>query len=85
MPTYDGGWLDDVGDLLEGLPAEFLAQLCEGDALRIGEPEPTLDVCAEDPILSDEILVAFQQFLVDRARNVGEQLLPCHSALYIVR
>lgn len=41
----------------------------------------TLDVISEDPVLGQEVFVTLEQFLVNRAGNVAQQLLPMHCGV----
>ena len=48
----------------------------ERRSLYVGQHKPAFELAYEDAILSDEILVAQQQFLIDGARDVGEYSSP---------
>jgi hypothetical protein len=82
MPIKDGSRFDDGSDLLESPPAEFFADLGQGDPFSVGEEEPSFDLTAKDSVLGGEVLVSFEQLLVHRPSDEGKQCLPAHHAVY---
>jgi hypothetical protein len=43
-------------------------------------PQSTLDLALEDPVLRHQIFVLQEEFLVDRASDIGEHSFPTHGA-----
>jgi hypothetical protein len=70
IPGQDGLRLGDTGDLLQMLPPEALAILSQGAALRVGKPELSRDMGAEDSVLRDEVFALKEQALIDQACHV---------------
>ncbi len=61
---------DDSGHCFQGLLPQLLTNLGECCALAIRQPHTTGDLVAQDTILCHQVLVAQQQFLIDRPCNV---------------
>ena len=55
------------------------SHLRQSPALGIGELHTPLNLLAQDMIFFDQILVSHQEFLVYRACDVDQQLLPIHA------
>ena len=72
IPSEDGIWLGDTGDLLKSRAAESLADLSQGRALGIRKAHPSGKVSPEDAILCCQILILEEQFLIDHASDVGQ-------------
>jgi hypothetical protein len=83
MPTENGLGFDDRGDFLQGLLPQLLTDLGEGLALAIRSAHTARDLVAQDAIFGHQVLVAQQQFLIDRPCNVCEQCLPIHALLHL--
>lgn len=50
-------------------------------SLLIAQPHSALELIAQNVVLSDQILLTPQQFLIDRAGDIGEHLLSIHVRL----
>src|SRR6266567_5450857 len=61
---------DDSGHCFQGLLPQLLTNLGECCALAIRQPHTTGDLVVQDTILCHQVLVAQQQFLIDRPCNV---------------
>jgi hypothetical protein len=67
IPGQDGLWLGDTGHLGRIFPAAALAYLREGPSLRVGEPELSGHVRAEDSVFSSEVSALEEKALIDQA------------------
>jgi hypothetical protein len=76
IPSQDGLWFGDTGDLLQMLPPEALANLSECAPLRVGKPELSRDVGTEDSILCDQVFALEEHALVNQACHVRQQSHP---------
>jgi hypothetical protein len=65
VPGEDRLGPHDACDFHENLASEGLADRREGPALAVGQRHPARDLRPEDAILSDEILVAPEEFPID--------------------
>ena len=81
MPRQDRVRFDDRRDLLQRLLAELLAHRSHNLSITVAEPRTAPDLLTEHAIFSDEGLVTKQQLLIDRPRDIGQQLLPPHRSL----
>jgi hypothetical protein len=79
VPAENGVRLDDLRHFLQSLLAELLADLGEGLTLAIIQPDTPLKLVAQDPILRHEIFIAQQQLLIDRPRDIPQQVFPVHG------
>ena len=78
VPAENRVGLDDRGHFLQGLLAQLLADLGQGLALAVAQPDTPLDLMAEDAIFGHQVLVAQQQFLIDCPRDICQQVFPVH-------
>ena len=72
VPSKDGVGCDDLGHFLQGLLAELLANLSQCLALAITQLDASLDVIAEHAVFSHQVLIAQQEFLIDRPRDIRQ-------------
>ena len=68
----------DVRNPRESRAPELLADVSQGPAFAVGELLAVRNLCPEDAILRDEILVAPETLFVDRACDVHQHGLPIH-------
>ena len=73
--------MEDTGHLLERLLTEPLADLGQRPPLAIGQAQTPLDLISKNAVLSSKVLVAQEQFLVYRARDVGPAVSSSPSSL----
>ena len=66
----------DTGDLLECSPAKSFADFSEGRSLGIRKAHTGGKVSAEDAILSCEVFILEQEFLIDQPGDVRQQPSP---------
>ncbi len=71
--------LGHTRDILQSFAAESFRDLGQGGSLCIRKPEPGRQVGSEDAILSRQVFVAQQQFLIDEAGHKGQQACPLKS------
>jgi hypothetical protein len=57
VPAENRVGFDDIGDFLQGLLPQLLADLGEGFALAIAQPHTPLDLVTQQTILRHQILV----------------------------
>ena len=76
VPGEDGIGLGDTGDLLKCSAAESLADFSEGRSLGIGKTHTGGKVSAEDAILSCQVFILEQEFLIDQPGDVRQQPSP---------
>jgi hypothetical protein len=72
----DGIGFGDTGDLLKRSPAEPFADFSEGGSLGIRKAYTGGKVSAEDAILSCEVFILEQEFLIDQSGDVRQQPSP---------
>ena len=72
VPSQDRIWFRHAGDLPELNPSEALADLGEGEPLRVGETDPRRKTRPQDLVLSDEIFVLQKQTLVDQPSHISQ-------------
>ncbi|MFO1499682.1 MAG: hypothetical protein U1G07_15030 [Verrucomicrobiota bacterium] len=65
MPAQDRLGPNDLGHFLQGFSSQALADFSQRDALGIAQPQATLDLASENPVLGDEVFVAQKEFLID--------------------
>src|SRR6266850_2271372 len=80
VPREDRVGCDDAGDLRQRLLAQLLSNLGQGLALAITQAYTTVDLVAQDAIFGHQVLVAQQEFLIHRTRDIRKQLLPIHPS-----
>jgi hypothetical protein len=78
MPGQNGVGLHDGGHLSQGLPPELSPKLGQRLPVASAQPHAACNLLAQDTVFCDQVFVANQEFLVYRARDVGQQLLPIH-------
>ena len=78
VPAEHGIRCDEVRDFLQGLLPQLVADLSQGLALTVAQPEAPLDLAAQDAILRHQVLVAQQEFLIDGPRDICQQMFPVH-------
>ena len=78
MPAQKGVGLDDVGYLLQSFLAKPLTNLGQRLPFTVGQTQATLDLVSKNAVLGRQVLVPQQEFLINRARDVGQQFLPVH-------
>jgi hypothetical protein len=66
MPGKDGGRRGNGGNLCQGLLAQLHTNLSEFLALIIGQPHTTVDLVAQEAILSGQIVIAQPEVVVHR-------------------
>ena len=76
VPGEDGIRFGDTGDLLKCSPAEPLADLSQGGSFWIRKAHTGGKVSAEDAILSCEVFILEQEFLIDQPGDVRQQPNP---------
>jgi hypothetical protein len=76
VPGEDGIGFGDTGDLLKRSPAEPLADFSEGGSLGIRKRHTGWKVTAENAILSCEVFILEQEFLIDQPGDVRQQPSP---------
>jgi len=76
VPGEDGIGFGDAGDLLKRSPAEPLADFSEGRSLGTRKTHTGWKVSAEDAILSCEVFILEQEFLIDQPGDVRQQPSP---------
>jgi hypothetical protein len=81
VPGENSVGLDDGGHLRQGLFAQLLANLGGRLAFPIIQSYAAPDLLAQDPVFCHEVLVAPQEFLIDRSCNIRQQQLPIHASL----
>ena len=69
---------DDTRHLFERALAELFSDLRQGSPLTIGQAQTALQLISKNTILGNEVLVAQEQFSVDRSRDVRQHGLPVH-------
>src|SRR6266851_98860 len=79
VPAENRVGFDDLRHFLQGLLPQLLAQLGQGFALAITQAYATFDLVAQDAIFGHEVLIAYQQFLIDSPSDIGQQVLPVHG------
>lgn len=72
MPGKDGFEWNDLRDFLEGFSSEPFTDLRQAEPLCVSQPQTSLELIPKNLILPHQILVAEQQFLVDRTGDVGK-------------
>jgi hypothetical protein len=60
VPAENGLGFDDIGDFLQSLLPQLLADLRQGLALAVTQPDAPCDLVAQDAILRHQVLVAQQ-------------------------
>jgi hypothetical protein len=76
MPGKDDVGLRNRGDLCPNLLPELLPPLGEGGALWVGASHPSFDLGADDAVFRRQIRMAQVEFLIDRACDRRQLLLP---------
>src|ERR1700730_15383899 len=76
VPGEDGIRFSDAGDLLKRGAAESLADFAEGGPFGIRQAHAGGKVGSEDPILSCEVLILEQEFLIDQPGDVRQEASP---------
>jgi hypothetical protein len=82
VPGENGLGLRNRGDLFQSLFAELLPHLGEGLALCVGKWHPSFDLVAQDAVFRRQIRMAQAEFLIDRAGDRRQQLLPIHVSFH---
>ena len=54
------------------------ADVCQADPVGVIEQQTTRDLVPENPIVSGQILVAEQQFLIHRTADLRDDAFPIH-------
>ena len=72
VPGEYGIGFGDTGDLLKRSPAEPLADYSEGRSLGIRKAHTGGKVGSENPILSCEVFIVQEEFLIDQASDVRQ-------------
>src|SRR5205807_2966473 len=70
VPAQNRIGFDNVGDFLQRLLAELLADLCQSLALAVTQSYTSLELIAENTIFSHAVLITQQQFLIDGPRDI---------------
>jgi hypothetical protein len=78
VPAKNRGGLDDRGHFFQRLPAELLADVRSCLALAIAQAYTPFDLVAKHAIFGHEILMAYQQFLIDSSSDRRQQMFPVH-------
>ena len=78
MPGQDGVGVDDVGDFFQDFLPQLLADGGQRFAFAVTQSDAPLDLVAKDTVLRHQILVAEQQGLIHRSRDIREQGFPVH-------
>src|SRR5205807_6772882 len=81
VPGQDRVRLDDLGHLRQRFLAQLLAHLGQRLALAIAQADATFDLVAQYAIFRHEILVAYQQFLIDGPCDRRQQVFAVHRLL----
>jgi hypothetical protein len=76
VPGEDGLGLDDGGHFSQGLPPELFPNRSKRLPLAIAQLHAVCELLAQDTVFCDQLCIANQQFLVHRARDVGQHVLP---------
>jgi hypothetical protein len=76
IPGEDGIGFGDTGDLLKCSPAEPIADFSEGRSLGIRKAYTGGKVGSENPILSCEVFILEQEFLINQPGHVRQQPSP---------
>jgi hypothetical protein len=79
VPAENRVGFDDLRHFLQGLLPQLLAQLGQGFALAVTQAYATFDLVAQDGIFGHGVLIAYQQFLIDRPSDICQQVLPVHG------
>jgi hypothetical protein len=72
VPGEDGVRGDEAGHFIQRLLAQLLAQFGERLPLAVAQAHAARDLLAQDTVFCDQIFIAKQEFLVHRARNIGQ-------------
>src|SRR5262249_25801417 len=80
VPAQNRLGFDDVGDFLQGLLAQFFADLGQGRPFRVCELYASLELVAQNAVFGYQILVAEQELLIDGPRDIGQQRFPIHTS-----
>jgi hypothetical protein len=80
MPGENRIGLDDCGNFLQRLFTQLPGDRGQGPTLAIGQAHTALQPLAENLVLRHEVFIA-QQFLIDRPRDICQQVLPIHGSL----
>jgi hypothetical protein len=78
MPGENGIGFDDVATSSKACLPNFLPSSANVWRSASVSSYAPLDLMAQDAIFSHEILVSKQEFLINRARDVGQQGFPIH-------
>ena len=78
MPPEDGIGPDDTRYLFECSLANLFSDLGQCSPLTIAQAQTALQLIAENTILGNEVLVAQEQFVIDRSCDVRQRCLPVH-------
>jgi hypothetical protein len=81
MPAQNRVGLGSLRDFFSRLLAQFLTNLGQGLALGVTQLDTSFDLVTEDAIFSHQVFVTEQEFLIDRARDIGQQRFPIHVVL----
>ena len=76
VPAQDGVGQRGVRDLRQGLATQPMTNFAQSCSLCVRQPQATLELGSENPVLSGQILRAYQKLLVDQAGNVSEHPSP---------
>jgi hypothetical protein len=68
-----------LGHFLQRLSAQPLTDLGQVPALGVAQTEPPFDLVPENAVFLRQIFVSRQQFLVNRAGDIGQQAFPIHG------
>jgi hypothetical protein len=72
VPGEDGLGLHNGSHFGQGLPPELFPKLGQRFPLTIVQPHTAGNLLAQDSVFCDQIGIARQEFLVYRARDVGQ-------------
>ena len=76
VPSEDRLGFGDAGDLLKGSTAESLTNFSKGGTLGIRQAQTRGEVGSEDSILSCEVFILEQEFLIDQPTDVRQEASP---------
>jgi len=79
VPSQNGFRQSGSRYVAECLAAQSMTNLAELRSLGVRELRPTLQLASQDLVLSGEIFIPQQQFLVHRPADVGQDTCPLHG------
>jgi len=80
VPSQDGIGLGNRRNLFQGLVVSLPANLGEFFAIAIRELHATIDLLAENAILSYQVRIAQPELFVNRLGDRPQQFLPVHTS-----